>query len=321
MTEESDREQARPSFVGIGQPLSGTSWIWRQFRDHKDTKFPPVKEMHFLDHGMTTLAPRRNLARLLSNRANLKPRELENLEVLQRYFLDPICEELAAENYRYSRGINAILAELPKKSTRQLPLTFRPEARHFDWYGGLFSDFQGFVTGEITPRYCILDEEVVKSLKAWAPDLRILMTVRHPVTRMISYLQKGIRRGQFSEIHLNDLDLARNLSLDNPIQIPFLQPTKNYQTWVKYFGEEQVRVFFLEDIRDNPEETRTLICSFLGLDESQSCFKQEASDNPKSLNPKVNIPTSVVDMLKQGLENECQECAKLFKGRAKSYID
>lgn len=320
MSPPPNRQEARPNFIGIGQPLSGTGWIWKQLDGHRDTRLPPIKEMHFLDHGMATIGPRRNLAKLLEGNAHLQPGGKERLAILKRYFLDPVCEELEAERYRYQESLQAVLADLPNYSTRKIPLTFRPEARHFDWYGGLFADTPDHITGEITPRYCILDRDVIRSLHAWAPEIRIIMAIRHPVDRILSYLQKGIRRGQFSESDLKQPKLVKNLTVDNPIQRPFLSPAANYKNWIDVIGKDKVHLIFLEDIRDYPTESRASVCAFLGLACDPSAFKRVANENEKVSRPKVSVPTAVRDMLNEALEPECQECARVFGGTAKSYV-
>lgn len=312
--------ECRPDVLGIGQSLSGTNWLWQQLRSHSGTWMPPIKEMHFLDHGMISAGPRRRLARILARRDKPRPSDEEDLAFLTRYFLSPICEELQREEYRFLAAREHVLSPLPHAPPGEpLSITFRPQSRHFDWYGNLFELAGDRLTGEITPRYCILDRDVIADLRAWAPDLKIIMTVRHPVERLKSYLQKAVRRGHCNEADLVHPDRVLNMTLRNPVQIPFLSPTSNYLTWTEVFDPKDVLVLTLDEIREEPDAACARLCRFLGLNPDPQAFTGEANINTKAERAKCEIPGFVDELLTDALSDELQACARVFGGRASAY--
>lgn len=44
-----NNEARLPDFLIIGAQKSGTTWLWKMFRDHPDIRIPPKKEIHYFD--------------------------------------------------------------------------------------------------------------------------------------------------------------------------------------------------------------------------------------------------------------------------------
>lgn len=124
------------------------------------------------------------------------------------------------------------------------------------WYEALFEPDDGDalkpVRGEISPRYGRLKAWQVNRIAALLPDLRIILTLRHPIERVWSQTLYDFGRLQGRDIRevrsvefLRQLERARSrLSSD------YLRTTK---IWSKAFGREALHVDFFDHLRDAPE--------------------------------------------------------------------
>jgi hypothetical protein len=129
--------------------------------------------------------------------------------------------------------------------------------RHdLDWYVAHFSPRNGDepkpVRGEISPVYARLKAWQVYRIANLLPDLRIVLTLRHPIERAWSQalLDFGYVRGRdvrkISSIDfLRQIERARSrLSSDY---------CRTIQIWNNAFGRDALHVNFFDQIRDDPE--------------------------------------------------------------------
>ena len=66
------------------------------------------------------------------------------------------------------------------------------------WYGQLFAPKGSSMTGDITPGYSTLQDELVSDIARAFPNLRIVFLIRDPVERFWSQLAMRIRHGRAS---------------------------------------------------------------------------------------------------------------------------
>jgi Sulfotransferase family len=131
----------------------------------------------------------------------------------------------------------------------------RMRCHDLDWYEALFGpeDGEGLkpVRGEISPRYARLKAWQVNRIARLLPNLRIILTLRHPIERVWSQTLYDFGRLQGRDIRrvgpiefLRQLERARSrLSSDY------------YRTiciWSKAFGREALHIDFFDRLRDDP---------------------------------------------------------------------
>lgn len=108
----------------------------------------------------------------------------------------------------------------------------------------------------------------------FAPDARIVVSLRDPVKRAWSHYlmnwRRGVDRRPFAEAVKDDLDR----DFENP-QFHFRYVKhglyhRQLRSYLDLFGEDQVHVLSLEEIAQDPVRTVDRILAFLGLEEAGS---------------------------------------------------
>ncbi len=162
----------------------------------------------------------------------------------------PIQKEIHYFNTNYDKGIIWYKAHFPLKSSQHL-------------------------TGEATPDY-VFNLEAPARVKAFNPDIKLIMLVRDPIIRAYSAYQMNRRRGIEESQTFED---AINYELEN--QESYGDTTNTYREnhfylarglyakqlslWNKEFDKSQIHVVKSEDFFLQPAETLANIHQFLGI--------------------------------------------------------
>lgn len=293
-------ETATPDFLGIGAPRAGTTWLWTTLRAHPQIWMPPRKELHFFD----------------------RPGKYPTARHLQH-------EHLATRMFRFDRsgrkwwrvlGTDIYYLMTGRNKFSEIPWLLR---YHFSrvndpWYLSLFEGHAGMVRGEITPAYCLLDDEDVKHVHSLLPNVKLLYTLRDPVERAWSQIRFGMgRRGlmvnedALAEIERRAGTLSQNLTGD------YLGTLKR---WMTYYHQEKMFILFQDQIEEDPESLVRNVYQFLGVD---------ASFQPPSglLRRKVNastesdMPPAVRDLLVKKFAPMVRELNEMIGGYTAKWLD
>jgi hypothetical protein len=140
---------------------------------------------------------------------------------------------------------------------KEVDFFFFPRMLRYDllWYETLFAPQQDGarpIRGEISPRYARLKAWQVNRIATLLPDLRIILTLRHPIERMWSQTLydfgrlggRDVRKVGITEF-LRQLERARSrLSAD------YFRMVK---IWSEAFGREATHIGFFDQLRDDPQ--------------------------------------------------------------------
>lgn len=165
-------------------------------------------------------------------------------------------------------GSTAIRENLRKHEKIDIPY----EETHFfdrnyafglDWYRSLF---KGRVCGEHTALY-LYDPVALARIKKWVPDVKIIVSVRNPVDRMISEFKMLLYRNPEK----------RDITLEEAIKkYPRLLDRGKYVIWFEYllmhFSREQIHIVSQEQMS---EDTKTVIhgvLKFVGVKPSRKKY-------------------------------------------------
>lgn len=233
-----------PAFLGIGAARSGTTWLSDNLVVHPDIWIPRIKELHYFTRsakydGPSQLLDANPLRRLLS----------------------------PAKPYRKYRQVlaRAIGSNIIRPSWSKLrwDANYLLRAPSDEWYASLFSQGRGRVTGEITPRYSMLDSTDIRKLKAMIPDLKLIFIMREPVERTWSLIKYHEQR---SGKPLTDLP-ARALRQRAFADVILRQ--SDYESilarWRAVFPPEQLLEIYLDEVRESPHALLREVFAFLGL--------------------------------------------------------
>lgn len=233
-----------PSFLGVGAPRTGTTWLSTNLRKHPEIWMTPVKEVHYFD--------KRDMRRSDNPyyRNHLRKR-------VRRY--------RRAQTYRDAirRGDSGFLANLA------WDLHFFVPRRDNDWYRRVFRPEPGQIAGEITPAYSTLKPKVVEEIHGINPDLRVIYLMRDPIERSWSSALMSLakRRGRPVE-SITDEDLMRHFErAGHTRRSDYLRALEN---WEGVFGRDQVFVGFLDEIQDDPRGLLVRAYRFLGVDDDEA---------------------------------------------------
>lgn len=159
-----------------------------------------------------------------------------------------------------SSWVHAVLAEHPDidaAPAKELDFFSYHHDRGHDWYR---QHWRGHgIRFENSPSY-LHDPRAPGRLAAFAPDARLILTLRDPVERAYSHHLHEVARG-----HIPPKSFAEALR-DNPDYLEQGFYTRHLRRWLEVFPRAQVHVLLAEEIASAPETARQAMLHFLNLD-------------------------------------------------------
>ena len=187
-----------------------------------------------------------------------------------------------------------------------------------DRYGRLFSHKGPLLSGDISPAYSTLSEEIIQKVVDHFPNLKVVFLARDPVERAWSQLSMGVRLGVITKFDAADPDeVVRNLLI--PGVLARSHPSKIVARWKRYVLPENFRIYFFDDLNENPAALRESILHFLGGDPDKPSGRLKPHDNNDAGRDKLRLTEKVRDRVAQFFEHELKACAVELGGRAKSW--
>src|SRR6266571_8246076 len=157
-----------------------------------------------------------------------------------------------------------------------------------DSYGRLFCHKGTLLSGDISPAYSTLSDEVIERVVDRFPNLKVVFLARDPVERAWSQLSMGVRLGMISPFDATDADeVIRNLL--NPGVLLRSHPSKIVARWRRYVRPDLFRIFFFDDLEKNPAELRRSILQFLGADPDKPSGRLNADYNGQGGREKLRL--------------------------------
>jgi len=140
---------------------------------------------------------------------------------------------------------------------KEVDFFFFPRMLRYDlpWYETLFAPQQDGpkpIRGEISPRYGRLKAWQVNRIATLLPDLRIILTLRHPIERMWSqtlYDFGRLRGRDVREVGTNEL-LRQLERARSKLSADYFRMVK---IWSEAFGREAIHIGFFDLLRDDPQ--------------------------------------------------------------------
>jgi hypothetical protein len=187
-----------------------------------------------------------------------------------------------------------------------------------DRYGRLFSHKGPLLSGDISPAYSTLSDEIIEKVVDHFPKLKVVFLARDPVERAWSQLSMGVRLGVISKFDATDPDeVVRNLLI--PGVLARSHPSKIVARWKRYVVPENFRIYFFDDLKENPAALRRSILRFLGGDPDKPSGRLKPHDNNDAGRDKLRLTEKVCERVAQFFEHELKACAVELGGRAKSW--
>jgi hypothetical protein len=128
----------------------------------------------------------------------------------------------------------------------------------------------------------------------------------------------GVRLGMIDPFDATDADeVIRNLL--NPGVLIRSHPSKTVARWKRYVRPELFRVYFFDDLKENPAEVRRSILLFLGGDPNKPSGRLKPNDNNAAGRDKLRLTAKVRACIAKFFEQELNACAKELDGPARHW--
>lgn len=185
-------------------------------------------------------------------------------------------------------------------------------------YGELFRHKGALLSGDISPAYSTLSDEVIERVVNYFPNMKVIFLARDPVERAWSQLSMGVRLGMINKFDVTDPEeVVYNLL--NPGVLIRSHPSKIVARWKRYVRPENFKVYFFDDLKEKPVQLRRSILRFLGGDPDKPSGRLKPRDNNDAGREKLRFTAKVRDRMAQFFEHELKACAVELGGRAKSW--
>ncbi len=181
-------------------------------------------------------------------------------------------------------------------------------------YMRLFEGTEGFLTGEITPRYSGLPGAEIDRIADALPETRILLMLRDPVSRAWSALNDAVNAGSFDASCLSDpARLRQTLALPHVAAVSF--PGKTYRRWSHRF---EVTCIFLEEVSADPAAARRRALLAVGAD-PEVPSRVAPGHNSKAGRPRAEMSPAIAAALAEHFAADMELAARLIGGPARNW--
>lgn len=185
-------------------------------------------------------------------------------------------------------------------------------------YGRLFESTTRLLSGDISPNYSTLGDEVIRQIVGYFPNLKVIYLARDPVERLWSHLSMEVHYGQIqpfdptnvNEVHRNVL--RRGMLLRS-------YPSTVVARWKRRVHAKQFRVYFFDDLQSDPAALRRSIVRFLGADPEKPSNRSPADYNSWNRMEKLPLTNEVRSHLAQLFKKELKTCAARLGGPARNW--
>jgi hypothetical protein len=183
-------------------------------------------------------------------------------------------------------------------------------------YGRLFAPKGELLSGDVTPVYSIVPEEMIIAIMDYFPALKIIFIARDPVERAWSALSMGVRGGGLSPFDVRNPDVVIQ-HLFHPDILCRSFPSLTVARWRRHVPAEQMRIYFFDDLVTDPARLRTEIIVFLGGDPKKA--RARADQKIKEDTNKPSLTAEVRNHLGRFFARELRTCAIELGGAAREW--
>jgi Sulfotransferase family len=197
-----------------------------------------------------------------------------------------------------------------------------------DWYQAHFQSENGGepkpVRGEISPVYGRLKGWQVNRIANLLPNLRIILTLRHPIERVWSQalLESGYLKGK-------DVREIRTIDFVRQVERARNRLSSNYcrtiQIWFKAFGWDALHVDLFDQLQNDPEAYVNDILRHIGAATPWSIpdkfIKTKVHATNSLVRQKREIPELVEWYIADRLMEPTERLNELLDGRVSNWVD
>jgi hypothetical protein len=187
-----------------------------------------------------------------------------------------------------------------------------------DNYARLFEPKGSLLSGDISPNYSTLNNEVIRQVVGYFPNLKVIFLARDPVERIWSHLSMEVHYRQIEPFDATNIDeVNRNLRRRGMLLRSY--PSAVVARWKRYVHPERFRVYFFDDLQGHPAELRRSIVRFLGADPNKPSSRLPPDYNSWAGMEKLPLTNKVRSHLARFFKKELKTCAVRLGGPARDW--
>jgi hypothetical protein len=188
----------------------------------------------------------------------------------------------------------------------------------FEHYAQLFEPKGPLLSGDISPNYSTLSNDVIRRVVGYFPNLKVIFLARDPVERLWSHLSMEVHYHQIEPFDVTDIDeVNRNLLRRGMLLRSY--PSAVVARWKRYVRPDRFRIYFFDDLQKNPTELRHSILDFLGADPDKPASRAPPEYNSWAGMEKLLLTDKVRSHLAQFFKKELKTCATRLGGAARNW--
>lgn len=238
--------------IGAGAMKAGTTWLYKQLDVHPKIHFTPEKEIHYFSY---------------NNGLGAKLDHVDRVRKLHR----------------------AIKLERKDKVVEWYKNYAQAEELDDQWYCSLFEGVADDVyCADFSNQYSLLEEESLRQIQKIAKDVKVIYTLREPLERLWSHVKFHYKfNGQ--EDRVDDITVKEfRRVISKPWFWKNADYVSNYDRLVNVFGENNVKLFYLEDFIAFPQGSLWNLEKFLDIRHID--FKSEAASDKVNKTKDLTMP-------------------------------
>ena len=185
-------------------------------------------------------------------------------------------------------------------------------------YGQLFEPKGALLSGDISPNYSTLSNEIIRRVVRYFPNLKVIFLARDPVERLWSHLSMEVHYHQIEAFDVTDIDEINRQLLRRGLLLRSY-PSMIVARWKRYVHPDRFRIYFFDDLQRNPTEVRRCILDFLGADPDKTDSGVPADHNSWAGMGKLPLTDKVRSHLAQFFKKELKTCAARLGGAARDW--
>ena len=185
-------------------------------------------------------------------------------------------------------------------------------------YARLFEAKGSLLSGDISPNYSTLSNEVIRQVVGYFPTLKVIFLARDPVERVWSHLSMEVRYRQIEPFDVTNIDeVNRNLVRRGLLLRSY--PSAVVARWKRHVQPDRFRIYFFDDLQGNPTELRRSILRFLDADPTKRGSRAMADYNGWAGVEKLPLTDEVRSHLARFFKKELKTCAARLGGPARDW--
>jgi len=185
-------------------------------------------------------------------------------------------------------------------------------------YARLFEPKASLLSGDISPSYSTLSNQVIRRVVEYFPALKVIFLARDPVERVWSHLSMEVHYRQIEPFEVTDVDQVNRNLLRRGMRLRSY-PSEIVARWKRYVHPDRFRIYFFDDLQRNPTELRRSILHFLGADPEKPIRRLTADYNDWAGMEKLPFTDKVRSHVARFFKKELKTCARRLGGPARDW--